>query len=182
MDMMYLYELREHFNQSGILICFSGPFSHSIIEELGHAVRRYLETERASKTVMMDVFSIFIEMTQNVRNYGVQKTAQGNPGIDYANSIIVIGKQGDAYCISAGNFVARADLDALIATVDTVRGMNQDALKLAWKERLRSESPPNTTGAGLGLIAMSRMASRPLEYSVREINESHAFFSIKATV
>jgi 5'-phosphate synthase pdxT subunit len=40
----------------------------------------------------------------------------------------------------------------------------------------------NPEQKGLGLIDMSRKASQPLEYAIREIDERYCFFSLKATV
>ena len=38
-----LFELRTHFNQSRILLCFNGPISRSLIEEIGSALKNYLQ-------------------------------------------------------------------------------------------------------------------------------------------
>jgi hypothetical protein len=64
-----LYELKTCLEEKGILISFSGPFFHSIIEEVGKAVKKYLERIDVEKTAMMDVFSVYIEATQNLRDY-----------------------------------------------------------------------------------------------------------------
>ena len=37
-----LFELRAHFNRSNILLCFNGPISRSLIEEIGNALKNYL--------------------------------------------------------------------------------------------------------------------------------------------
>ncbi len=105
-----LFDLKETFNSEGILICFAGPFSHSIIEELGNAVKRYMEAEHMAKDTMTDVFSTFIEQTQNVRNYARQKTDEGNRERDFNSGIVVIGKNGDSYEVSSGNIVEKVDI------------------------------------------------------------------------
>ena len=78
--------LRESFSGDGILICFNGPFTHSIIEEIGNAVKRYLEGETEGRGSIMDVFAVYIEQTQNVRNYIVRQKIQGKG----RNSAIVV--------------------------------------------------------------------------------------------
>lgn len=45
MHKISLLSLHRQFEDANIQICFNGPLSHSIIEELGLAVRRYLENE-----------------------------------------------------------------------------------------------------------------------------------------
>lgn len=182
MSLLNLYTLKEKFNQDGILICFSGPFSHSIIEELGHAVKKYLESEQASRTSMMDVFSTFIELTQNVRNYAARKEAEGNTDRDFNSGIVIIGRNKESYVVSSGNFMEIEDLKIIADKLETLRVMSPEELKNAWKTRIRQETPPDATGAGLGLIDMSRKSTKPLEYSIDSLDERYAFFSIKATI
>ena len=47
MERLDLFDMRGVFTRQEIMICFNGPFSRSIIEELGNAVKRYLEEARA---------------------------------------------------------------------------------------------------------------------------------------
>lgn len=181
MEPINLYDLKETFNKEGILICFAGPFSHSIIEELGNAVKRYLETAQLTKASLTDVFSIFIEQTQNVRNYAEQKAAQGNTDYNFNSGIVVIGKSGNSHVVRSGNFVERADIQPAITRLDMLKGLGRQELKAAFKEQMRREREPGK-GSGLGLIDMSRRTSEPLEYSIREIDGRYCFFSLRATI
>jgi hypothetical protein len=181
MEIANLYDLRESFTRDEILICFSGPFSHSIIEELGNATKRYLEEAQLTRASLMDVFSIFIEQTQNVRNYAEMKAAEGNLALDFNSGIVVIARSGDRYVVSSGNIVERADVRNATEKLDRLGKLDRPGLKAAYKEQLRRDQEPGK-GGGLGLIDMSRKATEPLEYSIREIDERYCFFSLKATV
>jgi hypothetical protein len=125
MKIANLYELKDTFNSEGILICFAGPFSHSIIEELGNAVKRYLEAEQMTKDTMMDVFSTFIEQTQNVRNYARQKMEAGDQACDFNSGIVVIGKNGTNYEVSSGNIVERSDIEGAMQKLDLLKGLDK---------------------------------------------------------
>ncbi|MBI5382245.1 MAG: hypothetical protein HZA31_10130 [Opitutae bacterium] len=177
-----LYDFRDGFKQDGTLICFAGPFSHSIIEELGNAVRRYLETEQVAKASLMDVFSVFIEQTQNVRNYAARKAAEGDAAADYNDAIVVIGKAGDRYVIRSGNLVAQADVGTLAAHLDKLRALDAAALRQLYKEQMRRPLAPGQHSAGLGLIDMSRKAAQPLDYNLRPVSDHCSFFSLRALV
>lgn len=181
MKIANLYELKETFNSEGILICFAGPFSHSIIEELGNAVKRYLEAEQMTKDTMMDVFSTFIEQTQNVRNYARQKMETGNQDCDFNSGIVVIGKNGTNYEVSSGNIVERSDIEGALKKLDLLKGLERAELKSLYKEQLRKIQPAGMS-SGLGLIDMSRKASQPLGYSLRDIDDRYCFFSLKAII
>ena len=180
MDTLDLFDLRRAFNDRDVMICFNGPFSRSIIEELGNAVKRYLETEDVAKSAMMDVFSVYIEQTQNIRNYsGRTRTAEGErPASESA--IVVIAREGDRYVVSSGNMVERADAAALVERLDRLRGLDPAGLKALYKEQLHK--PREAAHAGLGLIDMARKACRPLAYSIRPIDDRHSFFSLHAAI
>lgn len=66
--MLDLFALREEFNRQQIMLCFNGPISRSLIEEIGNALREYLKADHAAPSAAMDVFAVYIEMTQNIRH------------------------------------------------------------------------------------------------------------------
>ncbi len=168
---MNLFELKENLNDSGSLITFSGSFSHGIIEELGTAVRAYLESETVQKSAMMDVFSVYIEAAQNVRNYSGSAP----------DGILVIARQGDHYEVHSGNVMDGAHVAELTARLEKLVGLDKAALKALYKEQLRQERPADG-GAGLGLIEMARRASQPLSWQFRPLPDGRQFFSLRVVV
>lgn len=176
-----LFDLRQNLGQAGALITFSGCFSHSLIEELGVAVRRYLETDQVHKSAMMDVFSIYVEASQNVRNYSAAKLMRSDRSVNQA-SIVVIAKRDSHYEVHAGNMIERDDVPALRQQLEQVRHLDKVGLKALYKERLRQERSTSQAGAGLGLIDMARRSSAPLEFAFREVDEDYSFFSLRVVV
>lgn len=174
-----IYGLRQSFMEQDILICFNGPFSHSIIEEIGTAVRRYLETGTDAPTVT-DVFAVFIELAQNLQNYTARfRERRDRPGLDAG--VLVIGRSETSYVVSAGNTVERADLPDLVARLEELRGLDKAGLKALYKQRLRAERGPDG-GAGLGLIDAARRATAPLSWEIRDIDENYGFFSLAVQI
>ncbi len=177
-----LLELQKVLQSYGVLINFSGRFTQAVIEELGDAVQKYLETEAASKNNTFNVFSVFIEQTQNIKNYETQK-ASSLLGERIANSgIVAIGKSEAGYFVSSGNVIDNMDLGALAMRLDEMANLDKAALKKLYKEQMRKVITPGSAGAGLGLIDMARRASRPLDYSIVKLDESTSFFTLKVYV
>lgn len=174
--------IRQFLASEGILMCFNGPFRHSIIEELGKAVRKHLEAEAARKSAMSDVFSVFIEATQNVANYASQSHWTDAERTQVETGILVIGRSGDHYLVRCGNFIHPRDGAPLMARLDALAGQSPAALKTLFKERMHAEMPPGATGAGLGLIRMARTASAPLAYSVAAGEAGLDYFSLTVTL
>ncbi len=174
-----LLQLRKEFTDKGIMICFNGPFSHSIIEEIGNAVRRYLEREEAKKDAVMDVFAVYIEQTQNVRNY---MAARKFPAAVLDSAILVIARKDGKYAISSGNLIEKGDTPTLLARLERINGLDKAALKRLYKEQLRRELQPCSSGAGVGLIDIARRASEKLAYHFQDLDGSYDFFSLTVII
>jgi hypothetical protein len=64
-----LLAIREIFNRQNIMLCFNGPVTAPLIEEIGTALRKHMEGLQVSPSAVSDVFSVYIEMAQNIRRY-----------------------------------------------------------------------------------------------------------------
>lgn len=175
-----LFALREHFNRSRILLCFNGPISRSLIEEIGNALKNYLQADQAHPSAAMDVFGAYIEMTQNIRHYASQR---GYDEQDGSATVVVARDNEGHYLVQAGNLVEEADGKALLDTVGQLASLDKAALKNAYKEQLRKPRPEGAaTGAGLGLIDIARKSARPLQADLAPTRDHRCFFNLRATI
>ena len=175
-----LFELRSHFNRSNIMLCFNGPISRSLIEEIGNALKNYLQADQAPPNAALDVFAVYIEMTQNIRHYAM---AHHYDELDSSATVVVAHDDDHHYVVQAGNLVDKADGQALLATVNGLACMDKIALKAAYKTQLRQpRSETAHSGAGLGLIDIARKSMRPLSATVTTVDEGRSFFSLRAVI
>lgn len=177
--MQDLWKLKNEFTDHGMLISFNGPFSHSIIEEIGNATKSYLEARASERGVVTDVFAVYVEQTQNARNYIV---GHNLAGVGQDSAIVVIRLKDDHYHISSGNTVDRRDVADLSRRLEEVNGLDKDGLKRRYKEELRKERPAGATGAGVGIIEMARRSSQKLEYRFQDLDDRFVFFTLSVTV
>lgn len=172
--------LRDVFIEQQILLCFNGPFSATLIEEIGQALRMHLESLEAPRPAVGDVFSAYIELTQNIRHY---TSRMGLTGADAQATLVVSHGAETGYVVSAGNVVALADGESLAARIDELNLLDGVALKAAYKAQLRQPRDPNAkTGAGLGLIDLARKAREPLKYTLVPLDAGRAFFSLHVAI
>lgn len=173
-----LYDLREIFDHQKIMVCFNGPINAALIEEIGRALRDYLNHQQETPSAVADIFSVYIEMTQNIRRYADQ-----HPELTGASSAaIIVSREDDHYVVSAGNVVIRDDGVALKERVAGLAGLDRAALKALFKTQLRQPREGLNGSAGLGLIDMARKASRPLSATVREIDDMRSFLSLRVVL
>lgn len=176
---MDLFNLREEFNRHGIMICFNGPFSHSIIEEVGLAVRNHLAAENLTRAAVQDVFSVYIELAQNVKNYMQVRQLPA----DAANSsIIVIAKQNGRYLVTSGNIILEKDAVPLAEAIDRINALDAQGLKKLYREQMRKTPEPGSLGAGLGLLEIARRSSDKMTYSITPVDGGRSFLRLSAYV
>lgn len=180
MELIDLFALRDQFNRGRILLCFNGPISRSLIEEIGNALKNYLQADNAKPSAAMDVFGVYVELTQNIRHYAMR---QGYGEAESSATVVVARDDDGHYVVMAGNLVERADGEALIERIGTLAAMDKTALKAAYKTQLRMPRDENAaSGAGLGLIDVARKAASPLSATLTEIAPSRAFLSLRAVI
>ncbi|RJF97407.1 biofilm regulation protein kinase SiaB [Noviherbaspirillum saxi] len=175
-----LFSLQQTYNQQRIMLCFNGPLTKSLIEEIGHALRNYMEREHATASSSMDVFGAYIEMTQNIRHYA---SSRGWSDADASATVVIARDAEGRYVVSAGNIVDSTDGNSLAARVNALGALDKAALKAQYKEQLRKpRSEGSASGAGLGLIDLARKASEPLACSLQTLDDGRAFFSIRVVM
>lgn len=175
-------------SESGVVISFNGSFTQNIIEDIGEAIKKYIEKDMSgqedNESISYNVFSIYIEQSQNIKNY-IQKKLECESNLEFFKaafeSIIVIGKEECGYYVCSGNVLSNEDRSMLKDSIDHINSLDKAELKKLYKEKLRSENCDGM-GAGLGLIEMARRSSGKLEYMFIERDEKYSFFTLKAIV
>jgi hypothetical protein len=179
MDHVDLYLLRETYNQKNLLLCFNGPFSQSLIEEIGNALKKYLQSQSIPSSSALDVFAAYIEITQNIREYA----SSHGYGETEASATVVIGRDEEGrYVITAGNLIEITDGEKLVGWINALAAMDKAQLRATYKEQLRKPREGDG-GAGLGLIDIARKASQPFSCALRPVNSGlRYFFSLRVVI
>ena len=177
-----MLQVQGFLREKGIMICFSGKLSQELIEEYGAAVKKYLLAEDRPVDEVYNIFSIFIEQTQNIKNYCGRHELDPDFEEMNASCIVTIGKTEAGSYICSGNLVKREHVRPLAEAIESLRALEPAEIRKLYKAKLREELPEGAEGSGLGLIEMARKATRPLEYTVSDMNDRLSFFTLKAIV
>ncbi len=181
-----LHEFYESLRKEGILFCYSGPTTQTLMESIGDMLKQRMAVEEAGMSITRTIFAIFIEQMQNILHYSaeVMPAAESRMGEEMRHGVVVVGREreaGERFFVLCGNYVERAKARMLADALDRMRGLNRDELKALYREQRRGDPfSEDSKGAGLGFLEMARKASRPLDYCISEITDRLAFFSVKA--
>jgi hypothetical protein len=168
-----LLAIRKMFNCQNILLCFNGPVTAPLIEEIGNAFRKHMEGLQESPSSVTDVFSVYIEMAQNIRRYAQAQALESESA-----TIVITRDASGSYAISASNVVRDQDGEVLHGRIAQLLQMDKDAMKAAFKTQLRQPRASLTGSAGLGLIDMARKATAPLQHSLQKIANGRSLFNL----
>ncbi len=174
-----LLEMKQKLTEKGMLITFNGSFSHSIIEEIGRAIRVYLEAEQLERGVISDVFAVYIEQTQNIRNYLTKKQLTDG---ETSSAIVTIAQKNGSYMISSGNCIMKEDVLPLTKYLEKLNNLDKNELKLLYKEQMKKPADPLSNSAGLGLIDIARKSVSKLEFQFQNRDSDFDFFNLFVTV
>lgn len=179
--MKHLYSFYEELKREGVIFCFSGPTSQSVVEGIGKVLKRKMELEDAGMTTIQRVFSIFVEQMQNIVNYSIERTPpETENGDELRHGMIIVGRDERGFYIICGNKVHTEQSEKMLARIEHLQTLSKQELKEYYKSMRRMDPDSDSKGAGLGFIEMFRRASEPLECHATPIDAETVFFSVKA--
>ncbi|AGX87906.1 SiaB family protein kinase [Candidatus Symbiobacter mobilis] len=177
-----LTDIQNVLESSGILTCFSGRFSQVLIEEIGDALKKHMENEERPKSDIFNVLRIFVEQSQNIRNYVNSKANSPVSERIACSAIIGIGRKENDYFIWSGNLVDNVDVEQLSAKLNIIVNAEKDELKKLYKAQMMKDIEPGQVGAGVGFFDIAKRARQPIEFSIGKVDEQFSFFEIKVIV
>jgi len=168
--------------EKGIIFSFSGPISQSLLEGIGHTLKQKMTLEETRTNTIQKVFSIFVELMQNIINYSAQRLQTEDINEDISYGILIVGKEQEHFYIISGNYIREDQEAALHDKLTTIRSMDSHELKQFYKQQRRQHVDDTSKGAGLGFIEMARKASQPIEFEIDKLEEGYSFFVVKAVI
>jgi hypothetical protein len=180
-----LFDIRTTLRKQRIIFAYSGYVTEAVLSGVGDAIRQKLLFDDADTKTTRSVFAVFVEQMQNMIRYSAETTVGGvsapSPdGIRYG--VLTIGQENGDYVIHAGNLIQRSDVERLRAKLTRIREMNKEELRALYKEQLRGDPGEGSKGAGLGFMEIARRASKPIDFDFANVDDEHAFFTLKASV
>lgn len=171
-----LYEYYKQMIGENIILTFKGALSQEILVEMGQLIRNHLSFSKKIKKI----FSVFIELSQNIMYYSAEKEIVNNKQIGVG--IIVFTEASDAYTVYSGNAVKNSDVKSIIKKLETVNKLSNDELKSFFHKERRSSSHPKSRGAGLGFIEIARKSEEAIAFKVCDINDEESFLSLTVRI
>lgn len=178
--MLDIVKLKKYFKENGTIFAYDGFLSHTLLTNIIQALDEKLSTWKVLNHSVQDVFTILIELTQNMLNYyQMQNTdrkkileCQGmlTMGIDFEKNRVYVG---------GGNLIHPEDADKIRERIDSIANLSSEELKSRYRELRKSGRNKTAKGAGLGFMEIQRKASEPIKYHFNELENEGLLFSLQ---
>jgi len=169
--------------QDAFVLSYSGYVTEDILEAVGTTLRQRLVEHTDSPKQVRHVFSIFVELMQNVIRYGTDgPQPAGMRGNKESFGVVMVAQNGAEMDIMSGNYIDRFQAEKLVRRVRFLNGKTPEELRQIYRSRLRRPPDAGSKGASIGLIEIARRSSVPLQCDSRTVDDDLCFFMVRASV
>ncbi len=177
------FDFRSDLWNSGIIFSFVGYVSEGILFALGDALKQKMALDDADENLTKRVFSVFVEQVQNIIRYSTDRVVgETDRPVELSSGLVAVGREGERFFVVCGNTINRSEVPRLRERLEHLRGLDGDAIRKFYRQKLREPSEENSRGGSIGLIEIARRASEPLQFDFLDLPDDQSFFALKAYI
>jgi len=166
-----------------IVLDFQGAISQDMLVGMAELVKNKFITDLGQTGLVKRIFSIFVEMAQNIAFYSEERVRLENHDTDVGVGIIMVSEvEKKIYNITSGNLVKTAAIPRITRHCDCINHMEKDDLKKFYKERIKAVRETGRHGAGVGLIDIARKSGSPIVYKVTDVDDTNSFLVLSVKI
>jgi len=170
------FEYHAQISQGNILLSYKGPLTDVLLSEFSRDIRGKLQSNRR---IGKKVFSIFMELAQNVLYYSQEYNHFGNQ--DKVGTLVIL-QDETQYTVITGNLVKKSSVPLLMEKCEIVNSLDRNSLR-EYKRALRNApSEEESKGAGIGLVQAALTSDKQLQVKIKELQGEFAFFVLYVSV
>jgi len=164
--------------KNGIYFIWSGHITHDIYQEVLNFNETKLHEEDIEDNLQKRVFTVMIELLQNV--------AENSPGIkaeeEFGMPVAMIKAYDDCFVITSGNLIRKSDIEVLEKKLDLINLHDEEGLKELLRIGLKEQDMSIKSTGYLGLLEMARHSGKRLKYSFQDVNDDYSYYVITVEV
>lgn len=162
-------------DQDGIIfLTYGGFLTQTLIAGMTEALEKEAEYYDLNMGVSSNIFTIFIELSQNVMNYSKNKIE--NCKEVKSEGLIVVSKDENMnYFIHSQNIITKSDKEKIEPKLQEIIATSKDDLKKRYRELRRSGKDSHGKGGGIGFYEIAKR-SDSITYQFKEINDDKYYF------
>lgn len=172
---MNIQVIQDIVEEDGIVfLTYGGFLSQSLISSMMEALEKEAQERDLTLGESSNIFTIFIELTQNMMNYSKSKN-QDSDKINPQGLIVVTKDKEDNYFIHSQNIIGLEDRQKIEPKLQTIAKLSRDEVKKLYRESRKSGKDKHDKGGGIGFYEIAKRSDE-IKYTFKEINKDKFYF------
>jgi hypothetical protein len=177
-----LLEYYKKMRDRNVVLDFQGAISQDMLVGMAELIKHKFSQESGRADVVKKIFSVFIEMAQNIAHYSAERVPLDNHPTIAGAGIIVVTNDNKTYTITSGNLVEKQSIPGIIKHCETINSLDKEALKKFYKKQIKSSREKGKKGGGIGLIDIVRKSGNPIFYKVTPVDDTNSFLVLSVKI
>ncbi len=168
-----LFNWMQECERENIILSFKGDFNQELVNAILLLAEREPDAKMNDIVTRARVFSIMVECMQNIRKYG----AVNSEGTELKPGLVLVCRHENGYSLKTGNLITDNEVPALKEKLEIVKTMSKGDLKSLHKKVLSETHLSDKSGAGLGLISITRKCDS-IDYAFKKLDGNTSFYTL----
>jgi hypothetical protein len=163
---------------NNVYLIWLGHISPDVGKEVLTFTETKLNEEDVESNLRRRVFSILVEILENLAKYSPGREAEEKFGMPVA----MIRMEDKIYSLTTGNLILNSDVEHLREKLDNINTFDKMGLKELFNKSLSEQTLISDSTGNMGLIDMARKSGRKLKYQFEKINNLYSYFTLTVNV
>jgi hypothetical protein len=171
-------ELERVMADNNIYLIWSGHISPDVGKEVLSFTETKLVEEDIESNLRKRVFSILVEILENVAKYSPGR----DPEEKFGMPVAMIRLENGEYSLSTGNLILNSKVEHLKEKLETINKFDKVGLKELFRKSLSGQSISTDSTGNMGLIDMARKSGSKLVYQFEKLNDLYSYYTLTVKV
>jgi hypothetical protein len=173
-----IWQLERIMAENNVYLIWLGHISPDVGKEVLTFTETKLNEEDVESNLRRRVFSILVEILENVSKYSPGR----EPEEQFGMPVAMIRLEDKIYSLTTGNLILNSDVENLKEKLDNINTFDKMGLKEFFNKSLSEQTLISDSTGNMGLIDMARKSGSKLEYKFEKINNLYSYFTLTVNV
>lgn len=150
--------------------------------QVGKEVLEFTETKLSEEEIELNirrrVFSILVELIDNVEKYSPGREAENK----YGMPVSMVRMDYKTYSVTTGNIILNSQIPNLKEKIDIINKYDKKGLKEFFTRSLAGQTIKSDSTGNMGLIDMARKSGSKLVYQFEKLNELYSYYIVTVNI
>jgi hypothetical protein len=164
--------------ENNVYLIWSGHITPDVGKEVLSFTETKLSEEEPESNLRKRVFSILVEILENVAKYSPGRESEEKLGMPVA----MIRLEDKVYSLTTGNLILNENVEHLREKLEIINKYDKVGLKELFRRSLSGQTITDDSTGNMGLIDMARKSGSKLIYQFEKIDDEYSYYTLTVKV